>query len=451
MKSNTKANYFGTDGIRGRVGSAVMNPRFMMNLGFSLAKVFGDKRKNLRVVVGKDTRVSGFMLESALESGLLSSGADVVSLGVAPTPCIAQMVRNSDADLGVVISASHNPYTDNGIKVFDGDGHKLSSKIQNSIEDELQKDEPHYDYSDLGKVLRPAQPTSEYEAYCESFIKEPRKLANLSIVLDCANGATYKVAPRVFEKLGLTPLYLGVDPDGTNINESCGSTDTAVLQKTVIEKKADLGIAFDGDGDRLIMVDELGEIVDGDEIVYALASRKKDLGTLTGGVVGTHMTNLGLELALADINVPFERADVGDRYVMETLREKQWVLGGETSGHIINLHACHTGDAIISALQMLDILGCARISLSELVKPVEKLPQVLINVSTENPKVVMRSKKLVKRVDRFRSELGEGGRILIRPSGTEPLLRVMVEGGDRDQSSAIAEELSNIARSEGLV
>ena len=450
MKGNAKISYFGTDGIRGRVGGDVMNSQFMLRLGRALGKVFADERKGLRVVLGKDTRVSGYMLESALESGLLSSGADVLAMGVAPTPCISYVARNSNADLGVVISASHNPYTDNGIKVFDRDGNKLSSEIQDAIEDELQNDGPKYGYRNPGRMQRPPQPTLEYEAYCQSFVKEPRNFANLSIVLDCANGAAYKVAQRVFEKLGLSPIYMGVDPDGTNINEGCGSTDTTVLQRRVVEEKADLGIAFDGDGDRLIMIDEFGEIVDGDEIVYAIACRKKELGTLIGGVVGTHMTNLGLELALAELNIPFVRADVGDRYIMETLREKQWTLGGETSGHIINLDACHTGDAIISALQILEILGSMKITLSELVKPVKKLPQVLINVSTENPKTVMSSKRLAKRIDRFRSELGKEGRILIRPSGTEPLVRVMVEGRDRQQSTVIAEELSNIAKSEGI-
>ena len=450
MKGSVKTNYFGTDGIRGSVGSEVMNAQFMLKLGLALGKVFADKRKGLKVVLGKDTRVSGYMLESALESGLLSSGADVLALGVAPTPCISYLARNSNADLGVVISASHNPYTDNGIKVFDRDGNKLSSKIQSAIEDELQNAAPKYEDRNPGRIQRPPHPTYEYEAYCQSFIKEPRNFANVTIVLDCANGATYKVAQRVFENLGLSPIYMGVDPDGTNINEGCGSTDTTVLQSRVVEKKADLGIAFDGDGDRLIMIDEFGEIVDGDEIVYAIACRKKESGTLIGGVVGTHMTNLGLESALAELNIPFVRADVGDRYIMETLREKQWTLGGETSGHIINLDACHTGDAIISALQILEILGSKMVTLSELVKPVKKLPQVLINVSTEDPKMVMSSKKLAKGIDRFRSELGKEGRILIRPSGTEPLVRVMVEGQDREQSIAIAEELSNIAKSEGI-
>jgi len=450
VKGNAKTSYFGTDGIRGRVGSAVMNARFMLRLGLALGKVFTGHRKALRVVLGKDTRVSGYMLESALESGLLSSGADVMAMGVAPTPCISYVARISNADLGVVISASHNPYTDNGIKVFDRDGNKLSSKLQDAIEDELQNDAPKHGYRNPGRIQRPPQPTLEYEAYCQSFIKEPRNFANLSTVLDCANGAAYKVAQRVFEKLGLSPIFIGVDPDGTNINDGCGSTDTTVLRRRVVEEKADLGVAFDGDGDRLIMIDEFGEIVDGDEILYAIACRKKELGTLIGGVVGTHMTNLGLELALAELNIPFVRADVGDRYVMETLKEKHWTLGGETSGHIINLDACHTGDGIISALQILEILGSMKITLSELVKPVKKLPQVLINVSTENPKTVMSSKRLAKRIDRFRSELGKEGRILIRPSGTEPLVRVMVEGRDRQQSTVIAEELSNIAKSEGI-
>ena len=450
MKGNANTSYFGTDGIRGRVGGTVMNAQFMLRLGLALGKVFADEQRGLSLVLGKDTRVSGYMLESALESGLLSSGVNVLAMGVAPTPCISYVARNSNADLGVVISASHNPYTDNGIKVFDRDGNKLTSKIQDAIEDELQNDDPKHEYRKLGRIQRPSQPTLEYEAYCQSFIKEPRNFANASIVLDCANGATYKVAQRVFEKLGLSPICLGVDPDGTNINEGCGSTDTTVLQRRVVEEKADLGIAFDGDGDRLIMIDEFGEIVDGDEIVYAITCRKKELGTLIGGVVGTHMTNLGLELALAELNIPFVRADVGDRYIMETLREKQWTIGGETSGHIINLDAFHTGDAIISALQILEILGLMKITLSELVKPVKKLPQVLINVSTENPKIVMSSNKLAQVIDRFRSELGKEGRILIRPSGTEPLVRVMVEGRDREQLSAIAEELSNIAKSEGL-
>ena len=324
MKGNAKISYFGTDGIRGRVGSDVMNSQFMLRLGRALGKVFADERKGLRVVLGKDTRVSGYMLESALESGLLSSGADVLAMGVAPTPCISYVARNSNADLGVVISASHNPYTDNGIKVFDRDGNKLSAKIQDAIEDELKNDSSRHGYRNPGRIQRPPQPTLEYEAYCQSFVKEPRNFANLSIVLDCANGAAYKVAQRVFEKLGLSPIYMGVDPDGMNINEGCGSTDTTVLQRRVVEEKADLGIAFDGDGDRLIMIDEFGEIVDGDEIVYAIACRKKELGTLIGGVVGTHMTNLGLELALAELNIPFFRADVGDRYIMETLRVKQY-------------------------------------------------------------------------------------------------------------------------------
>ena len=446
MSAKPWDNYFGTDGIRGRAGGAVMNAEFVMKLGFSLGKVFRGSEEKVNVVVGKDTRLSGDMLECSLLAGLLSSGANVWSQGVTSTPCISYSARNSSADFGIVISASHNPYFDNGIKVFDSHGDKLSSNAEELIELELQKDQRKYRHQDIGKIQLRRQLTSEYESYCQSFIQDFCSLSRLSIVLDCANGATYNLAPRVFEKLGLSPICLGVDPDGTNINKGCGSTDTASLQKTVIENKADLGIAFDGDGDRLIMVDEFGEIVDGDELVYALASSKKMLGTLSGGVVGTHMTNLGLELALADINVPFQRADVGDRHVMDTLKQKKWVLGGETSGHIINLDACHTGDAIVNALQILEILGSTALSLSELVKPVQKLPQVLINVPIKDPGSVMNSEKLAKKIDAFRRTLGDDGRILIRSSGTEPVIRVMVEGRDREQSTSIAKELSQIAK-----
>ncbi len=451
MKAKPKKRYFGTDGIRGRVGGPVINADFVMRLGLCLGQVLGKKQGSANVIVGRDTRLSGDMLEAALASGLLSAGANVWSLGVSSTPCISYSVRKTDADLGVVISASHNPYADNGIKLFDGDGDKLSADVQDLLEFELQKEYKKNQHQNLGKMQRQENLTCEYEDYCQNSFQGLSDFLGLSIVLDCANGATFNVAPRVFEKLGFAPIYLGVNPDGTNINKGCGSTDTTLLQKTVMEKRADLGIAFDGDGDRLIMVDEFGGIVDGDELIYALASWKRKLGTLTGGVVGTHMTNLGLELALADINVPFVRSNVGDRYVMDKLKEKKWALGGETSGHIINLDTCHTGDAIINALQILEIIGLTALSLSELVGPVEKLPQVLINVPTKNPNAIMSSEKLAKKTDAFRRELGDDGRILIRSSGTEPLVRVMVEGRDRAQSVSIAQELSQIVKLEERV
>ncbi|WP_425055100.1 phosphoglucosamine mutase [Pseudomonas abyssi] len=422
--------YFGTDGIRGRVGSAPITPEFMLKLGWAVGTAFRHHGA-CRVIIGKDTRISGYMFESALEAGLSAAGAQVQLLGPMPTPAIAYLTRTFMADVGIVISASHNPFYDNGIKFFSGAGSKLPDSLELEIERLVDSPMSVVDSAALGKVTRVEDAAGRYIEFCKSSVPTSTSFKGMKLVLDCAHGATYKVAPSVFRELGAEVVVIGASPDGLNINAGHGSTDMAALRAAVLREGADLGIAFDGDGDRVLMVDHAGEEVDGDELLCIIALDMQRRGILNGGVAGTLMSNLGLELALKEQGIPFVRAKVGDRYVMAELRERGWLLGGESSGHIVCLHHTSTGDGIIAALQVLKALQRSEQSLAQARGFMQKCPQKLINVRyapgqaspTENPAV----KQAVAEAE---SRLAGSGRVLLRLSGTEPLVRVMVEGQD---------------------
>ena len=434
--------YFGTDGIRGRVGSKMMTPEFVLKLGWAAGRVLvGNGRPT--VLIGKDTRISGYMLESALQAGLSAAGIDIRLLGPMPTPGIAYLTRTLRASAGIVISASHNPYYDNGIKFFSGDGTKLPDEIELAIEAEFDKQMETVDSADLGKAERITDAAGRYIEFCKSTIPARTVLHGLKIVVDCANGATYHIAPYVFEELGAEVIRIGTSPDGLNINANCGATSPQSLSNVVLSNQAHIGIALDGDGDRLIMVDHKGEIVDGDEALYILARRTQDEGRCSGGVVGTLMSNLGLELALKELGIPFERAPVGDRYVMELLIKKGWKLGGESSGHIICLDRTSTGDGIVSALQILYAMSVSGQSLHELKKGMTKMPQTLVNVPMSSKLDIKGSPSIQQSVADVEATLGDEGRVLLRPSGTEPLVRVMVEGKDERQVRSLAQQIAS--------
>jgi len=414
--------YFGTDGVRGKVGEAPITPDFVMRLGWAAGKVFAGKNGS-KVVIGKDTRISGYMFESALEAGLAAAGVDSLLLGPMPTPAIAYLTRTLHANAGIVISASHNPYFDNGIKFFSGQGTKLPDEVELQIEALL--DQPLYcnESADLGKAARIHDAEGRYIEFCKSSVPYALSLKDLRIVVDCANGATYKVAPSVFDELGAEVIPIGVDPDGLNINEDCGSTSPNILRDTVLETRADVGIALDGDGDRLIMVDNKGNIIDGDEILYVITHNRVRNSRMQGGVVGTLMTNLGFEHALHRLNVPFARAKVGDRYVMEMLQANNWVLGGESSGHIICLDRTTTGDGVISALQVLTAMVETGKPLADLVNGMHKYPQTLLNVRVAERIDINQSDRIQSAVREAEQELAQTGRVLLRASGTEPVIR----------------------------
>lgn len=437
--------YFGTDGVRGRVGVEPITPDFMMRLGWAAGKVFAGSNGS-KVVIGKDTRISGYMFESALEAGLSAAGVDSLLLGPMPTPAIAHLTRTLHANAGIVISASHNPYFDNGIKFFSGEGTKLPDEVELQIEAMLEQPLVCNDSADLGKALRINDAEGRYIEFCKSSIPYAMTLKSLRIVVDCANGATYKVAPSVFDELGAEVIPIGTDPDGLNINEDCGSTQPAILQEVVRETRADLGIALDGDGDRLIMVDHTGRIVDGDELLYVITQNRVRQQVMLGGVVGTLMTNLGFEHALQRLNVPFLRAKVGDRYVMELLQQNNWFLGGESSGHIICLDRTTTGDGIISALQVLTAMVDTGKSLADLVKGMTKYPQILLNVKISERIDIDQSQPIQAAVREAEALLADAGRVLLRPSGTEPLIRVMVEGQDAGQVKSVAQQLADVVK-----
>jgi len=441
--------YFGTDGIRGLVGQEPITPNFVMQLGWAAGKVFSQKYPgSAKILVGKDTRISGYMFESALEAGLSAAGVDVRLLGPMPTPAIAYLTRTFHAQAGIVISASHNPYHDNGIKFFSGEGAKLPDELEYEIESYIDVPMTTMPSDGLGKVKRIEGARGRYIEFCKSTVPYQLDLRGLKIVVDCANGATYHIAPDVFDELGAEVVALAVDPDGFNINDSCGSTSPAALQAAVLAHKADLGIAFDGDGDRVIMVDHAGQVRDGDELLYAIVSDAVMAGRFRGGVVGTQMTNYGLEQSLKRMNIDFVRAKVGDRYVMEVLSQRGWILGGESSGHIICLDKTTTGDGIISALQVVAAMRLRGVSLSELLAGMNKLPQKLINVKisrTHDPLNHSLIKQVVMDVE---AGLSNKGRVLLRMSGTEPLLRVMVEGEDQDLVSKMAEQIASVVRAE---
>jgi phosphoglucosamine mutase len=435
--------YFGTDGIRGRVGDFPINAEFMLRLGWALGRVMGGGAAT-RVVIGKDTRISGYMFESALEAGLSAAGVDIRLLGPMPTPGIAYLTRTLHACAGVVISASHNPYYDNGIKFFSAEGSKLPDEIEEAIEAELTKPMVTVSPDRLGKAERVEDARGRYIEYCKSTIPAKVDLRGLKIVVDCANGASYYVAPSVFTELGAEVVSIGVHPDGLNINEKCGSTYPERLRQEVLTQAADLGIALDGDGDRVVMVDHKGEILDGDELLYIIARSRQASGKLVGPVVGTLMSNLGLEHALHDLGIPFRRASVGDRFVMALLKECGGIIGGESSGHLICLDRTSTGDGVISALQVLRPLIEEGISLHELKQGMRKYPQHMINVTLSERIDIGASKPVQAAIRDAESTLGEKGRVLLRSSGTEPLIRVMVEGEDEGLVIEQARKLATV-------
>jgi phosphoglucosamine mutase len=436
--------YFGTDGIRGLVGKPPITPEFALKLGWAAGKVFAENG-NRKVLIGKDTRISGYMLETALEAGLIAAGVDVGLLGPMPTPGISYLTKTFRADAGIVISASHNPYYDNGIKFFSKDGTKLPDEIEHQIEDMLEQDITCVSSDLLGKAFRINDAAGRYIEFCKSRFS-PDSLQGMKIVVDAANGATYHIAPEVFSELGATVIPIFNKPDGVNINEKCGATHTDELQKKVLEHQAHVGIALDGDGDRIIMVDEKGVEVDGDELVYIIARHALKQGKLDGGVVGTLMSNLGLEVALKQLSIPFKRANVGDRYVMQLLKENNWSIGGEGSGHVINLEHIPTGDGVVAGIQVLAAMVETDMSLSELKSGMEKYPQKLINVRFADGKTPLEVAEVQQAIADAEAELGEEGRILIRKSGTEPLIRVMTEGKDSDLIISIAEKVARKVR-----
>jgi len=438
-------SYFGTDGIRGKFGQMPITPEFALKLGFAAGKVLkrnSPKNKPI-VVMGKDTRLSGYILEAALQAGLNAAGVYVHLLGPLPTPAIAHLTRALHAHAGIVISASHNPYFDNGIKFFSGEGKKLPDALQNEINQELEKDLVIDDTANLGKSVRVKDANGRYIEFCKSTFPYHFDLSNLKIVVDCANGAAYSVGPSVFRELGAKVIPLFNEPDGLNINENCGSTHPEFLQKAVVDHQADLGIAFDGDADRVVMVDKNGQLVDGDHILYILATQAKNK---PAGIVGTVMSNMALELALQKADVGFVRAKVGDRYVLQALEENGWVTGGEPSGHILTLDKSTTGDAIIAALQVLTVMVEQAKALHELVADFELFPQVLINVRLQQMIEPYSIPALVEEFEKAEQQLTGRGRILIRKSGTEPVIRVMVEGDQQQEVDAIANHLADAVR-----
>ncbi|MGJ8526767.1 Phosphoglucosamine mutase [Halomonadaceae bacterium LMG 33818] len=437
----TTRKYFGTDGIRGTVGQPPITADFVLKLGWAAGCVLARQHNNARVVIGKDTRISGYMFEAALEAGLSAAGVNVFLLGPMPTPGIAYMTQTFRAHMGIVISASHNPYADNGIKFFNSAGTKLNDQIELEIEHELDQPFITKGAAELGRANRIDDAAARYIEFCKSTVPERADFEGLKVVLDCANGATYHIAPSVFRELGAEVTTIGISPNGLNINREVGSTHTVALRAKVIEERADVGIAFDGDGDRVILIDSNGREVDGDEILYLIAFDRHRRGVLGGGVVGTLMSNLGLAQAFEAAGIPFERAQVGDRYVNEVLSERGWLLGGESSGHIVCKFAHTTGDGIIAALQVLSIMKRFGRSLEQLLINYDKAPQRLINVRLPvdaDRDGVISSQKVIDEVAAVESILGKDGRVLLRPSGTEPLIRVMVEAHPRFDIEALA-------------
>ena len=433
--------YFGTDGIRGQVGKAPITPDFLLKLGWAVGRVFARRGngKNL-VLIGKDTRISGYMFESALEAGLINAGVDVGLLGPMPTPAIAYLTQTFRAQAGIVISASHNPYTDNGIKLFNHDGTKLPDDIELEIEREL--DMPMNSSDVLGKARRIDDAQGRYIEFCKASIPRGLRLSHLHVVLDCAHGATYQVAPNIFTELGAKVDAIGVSPDGMNINNGYGSTSTENLKNKVLETGADMGIAFDGDGDRVLFIDSNGELVDGDELLFVIAAARHQL-LGCDGVVGTLMSNFGLEVAFKKRGIPFSRAGVGDRYVIEMMHNKGWTLGGESSGHIICEDVATTGDGIVSALQVVNALHIMALPLAKAKLGMIKMPQTMINVRVSEKVDIKANQPINEAVASTEAVLGDNGRVLLRPSGTEPVIRVMVEGKDKVQVSELAQQLAH--------
>ena len=441
-----KKKYFGTDGIRGKVGVAPMTADFVLKLGWAAGRVLAKKGQG-KAVIGKDTRISGYMYESALEAGLSAAGIDCLLTGPMTTPGIAYLTRTMNAQLGIVISASHNPYDDNGIKFFSSDGTKLSDDIEQAIEAELENEMVTVESSQLGKAKRIKDASGRYIEHCKSTSPFFMDLSGLRIVVDAANGAAYQIAPRVFQELGAEVIAIGIEPDGLNINKDAGSTHPENLQKAVLQHRADLGIALDGDADRVLMIDHKGEVVDGDELLFIIAmARQKHQSSNDFGVVGTLMSNLGMEVAIKSAGLGFVRADVGDRYVMEELHNHGWSIGGESSGHIICLDRTTTGDGIVSSLQILAAMMGSGKSLHELKKGMEKYPQRMINVRIKEKVDPFSSEQVTQAVKDTEQRLADNGRVLLRASGTEPLIRVMIEGSDEQQVMSEVEELAKVVK-----
>lgn len=438
---------FGTDGIRGKVGEFPITPDFVLKLGWAAGRILAEEGQGT-VIIGKDTRISGYMFESALEAGLSAAGIDVVLTGPMPTPAIAYLTRTFNGQAGIVISASHNPFYDNGIKFFGGDGNKLSDEVEMKIEALLESKIDVVDSQNLGKVTRMVDAAGRYIEYCKGSTSSQIDLRGMKMVIDAGHGATYQVGPAVFRELGAEVIAMGVAPDGININEMAGSTEPTALAAKVLETGADIGIAFDGDGDRVIMVDNLGQIVDGDQLLYIIATDRQSRGVLRGGVVGTLMTNLGMEKALEARGIPFARAKVGDRYVNELLLTNNWYLGGESSGHIICRETSTTGDGILSALKVLEAMRTTGKSLSEMVAGIQLYPQTMINVRVQQKRDTDTIPAIVAAVQQAEQDMAGKGRVLLRASGTEPLIRVMVEGEDAEQVRIQAETLAKVVEQE---
>lgn len=438
--------YFGTDGIRGKVGQFPITPDFILKLGWASGRVFArefNREGGCLVIIGKDTRVSGYMFESALEAGLVAAGVNVKLLGPMPTPAIALMTRKQNAEAGIVISASHNPFYDNGIKFFGANGSKLSDEIEHAIEAELELELTTVQSRQIGKVVRVEDAAGRYIEFCKATVPEGFSLRGLRIAVDCAHGATYHIAPSVLRELGAEVIAMGVQPDGFNINAGVGSTDMAALSELVRSHKAHIGIAYDGDGDRVLMTDDKGEIIDGDELVYIIAMHRLAMGQSDAGVVGTQMSNLGLEIALREAGLQFARAQVGDRYVKALMETNGWHLGGESSGHIICSNVTTTGDGIIASLQVLMALQAAQGNLAALRAGITMYPQTMINVAVGGKVDLADYPALGAAVATIEQRLGSEGRVLLRPSGTEPKVRVMVEGKCRAQVQQVCSELAS--------
>ncbi len=444
-QSHKIRRYFGTDGIRGRVGIWPITPEFVLKLGWAVGKVLA-RQGNGKVLIGKDTRISGYMFESVLESGLSAAGIDTHLLGPMPTPAIAYLTRTLRAQAGIVISASHNPYYDNGIKFFSAQGTKLPDHIELEIEEQLEQPMTTVDSSELGKAVRVIDAPGRYIEFCKSTVSSDVILNGLKIVVDCAHGAAYHIAPNVFRELGAEVIEMGVEPNGLNINLDCGATHPEVVRTRVLETHADLGIALDGDGDRVVMVDNHGYILDGDELLYIIIKYKAMSGQLTGGVVGTVMSNLGLEQAFNQLGVDFVRTPVGDRYIMRELTKRHWYWGGESSGHIVCMETTTTGDGIITALQVLAAMQQKQQALVDVRAGLKKYPQILLNVKVTHQKNSIDHPAIQEALKDVEAELGNKGRVILRRSGTEPLIRIMVEGEDESNVKRLAEQLAEVVR-----
>ncbi len=439
--------YFGTDGIRGKVGVWPITPEFVLKLGWAVGRVLA-RAGNGKVLIGKDTRISGYMFESVLESGLSAAGIDTHLLGPMPTPAIAYLTRTLRAQAGIVISASHNPYYDNGIKFFSAQGTKLPDNMEFAIEEQLEQPMTTVDSAALGKAIRVVDAPGRYIEFCKSTVASDINLNGLKMIVDCANGATYHIAPNVFRELGAEVIELGVEPNGLNINLNCGATQPELMRQAVLTHQADIGVALDGDGDRVVMVDHRGTILDGDDLLYIIIKDKLQRGMLHGGVVGTLMSNYGLERTVKQLGVEFVRVSVGDRYVISELNKRHWHIGGETSGHIVCGEVTTTGDGIITALQILAAMRHQKLSLADIRQGFVRYPQILINIKLGNPDYSLEGANLKNAVKEAEKALGDKGRVLLRKSGTEPLVRVMVEGEDDKQVKKLAEHLASIVRAE---